>query len=75
VAKIAGPYSAVTGTATQFSASGSLDPDGSIAQYRWDFAGLGAGSGPTPSFTFTKTGTHLVSLTVTDNLAEKLDQH
>lgn len=71
VARIAGPFSAVTGTATQFSASGSVDPDGSIAQYRWDFAGLGTGNGPTPSFTFTKTGTHLVSLTVTDNLGAK----
>lgn len=71
VARIAGPYSAVTGTATQFSASGSLDPDGSIAQYKWDFAGLGTGTGPTPSFTFTRTGTHLVSLTVTDNLGAK----
>lgn len=71
VANIAGPYSAVTGTATQFSASGSLDPDGSIAQYRWDFAGLGTGSGATPSFTFTKTGTHLVSLTVTDNFGAR----
>lgn len=71
LAKIAGPHSAVTGTATQFSASGSLDPDGSITQYRWDFAGLGTGTGPTPSFTFTRTGTHLVSLTITDNLGAK----
>lgn len=71
VANIAGPYSAVTGTATQFSASGSFDPDGSITQYRWDFAGLGTGTGASPSFIFTKTGTHLVSLTVTDNVGAK----
>jgi RHS repeat-associated protein len=71
VANIAGPYSAVTSTATQFSASGSFDPDGSITQYRWDFAGLGTGTGATPTFTFTKTGTHLVSLTVTDNVGAK----
>jgi RHS repeat-associated protein len=71
VAKIAGPYSAVTGTGTPFSASGSFDPDGSIAQYRWDFAGMGTGTGATPSFTFTKTGVHLVSLTVTDNVGAK----
>jgi RHS repeat-associated protein len=71
VANIAGPYSAVTGTATQFSASGSFDPDGSIAQYKWDFAGLGTGTGANPSFTFTQTGTHLVSLSVTDNLGAK----
>lgn len=71
VANIAGPYSAITGTTTQFSASGSFDPDGSIAQYKWDFAGLGTGTGATPTFTFTQTGTHLVSLTVTDNVGAK----
>ena len=71
VANIAGPYSAITGKSTQFSASGSFDPDGSITQYRWDFAGLGTGTGATPSFTFTRTGTHLVSLTVTDNVGAK----
>ncbi|HEX7774162.1 MAG TPA: PKD domain-containing protein, partial [Pyrinomonadaceae bacterium] len=71
IANIAGPYSAVTGTATQFSASGSFDPDGSITQYRWDFAGLGTGTGASPSVTFTETGIHLVSLTVTDNVGAK----
>lgn len=71
VAKIAGPYTAFTGTPTQFSASGSIDPDGAITQFNWDFAGLGSGAGGTPSFTFTHTGTHLVSLTVTDNLGAK----
>lgn len=71
VAYIAGAYSAVTGSATQFSASGSFDPDGTITQYKWDFAGLGSGTGANPSFTFTQTGTHLVSLTVTDNLGAR----
>jgi RHS repeat-associated protein len=71
VAYIAGPYAAVTGIATQFSASGSFDPDGSIAQYRWEFAGLGTALGPSPSFTFTTPGIHLVSLTLTDNLGAK----
>jgi RHS repeat-associated protein len=71
VAHIAGPYSAVTGTSTQFSASGSFDPDGSIAQYKWDFAGLGTGAGPTANFTFTNIGIHVVTLTVTDNWGAK----
>ena len=71
VANIAGPYSAVSGTATQFSASGSFDPDGSITQYKWDFAGLGTATGASPTFTFTRTGTHLVSLAVTDNVGAK----
>ncbi len=71
VPKIAGPFTAVTGTAIQFSSSGSFDPDGSIAQYKWDFAGLGSATGPSPTFTFTNRGTHLVSLTVTDNVGAK----
>ena len=71
VAYLGGPYSAVTGTATQFSGSGCFDPDGSIVQYQWDFAGLATASGVTASFTFTNTGVHLVSLTVTDNQGAK----
>ena len=71
IAYISSAYSAVRGTATQFSASGSFDPDGSIAQYKWDFAGLGTASGATPTFTFSSTGTHLVSLNVTDNVGAK----
>ena len=71
IAKIAGPNSAVTGSPTQFSSSSSFDPDGSITQYKWDFGGLGTGTGATPTFTFPQTGTHLVSLSVTDNVGAK----
>lgn len=71
VAKITGPLTAVTGTATQFNSSGSFDPDGSITQYNWAFAGVGTGTGASPTFTFVNTGTHLVSLTVTDNVGAK----
>jgi RHS repeat-associated protein len=68
---IAGPFSAVAGSATQFSSTGSFDPDGTIAQYKWDFGGLGSATGASPSFTFTNRGTHLVSLMVTDNWGAK----
>lgn len=61
-----GPYSAVSGTPVQFNGTGSSDPDGTITQYQWNFAD-GAASGASPSHTFTSSGTHLVTLTVTDN--------
>jgi len=68
---IAGPFSAVASSATQFSSSGSFDPDGTIAQYKWDFGGLGSATGASPSFTFPNRGTYLVSLMVTDNWGAK----
>ena len=63
-----GPYSGRPGTAISFNGSGSRDPDGSIASYRWDWGdGTSAGSGATPSHTFASSGTFTVRLTVTDN--------
>ena len=63
-----GPYSGRPGTAISFNGSGSRDPDGSIASYRWDWGdGTSAGSGATPSHTYASSGTFTVRLTVTDN--------
>ena len=49
----------------QFDGSGSSDPDGSIASYRWRWAG-GTASGVKPRATFAA-GTYEVTLTVTDD--------
>jgi YVTN family beta-propeller protein len=52
-----------------FDASASGDPDGSIANYDWEF-GDGAqasNGGPTPSHSYTKPGTYKATLTLTDN--------
>lgn len=51
-----------------FDGSGSSDPDGMIANYRWSFGDGTAGSGVTVSHTYAASGTYAVSLTVTDNL-------
>jgi Domain of unknown function (DUF1929)/PKD domain len=65
-----GPY---PGTATQpiyFNASGSSDPDGTIASYQWNFGdpnNTTAGSGVSPTHTYSKAGSYTVTLTVTDN--------
>ncbi len=57
------------GEATQFDATSSMDDDGSIARYDWDF---GDGSslpdgGPTPSHVYTQAGHYQPRLIVTDN--------
>jgi large repetitive protein len=57
-----------TGTAITFT-SGSTDPDGTVASYRWDFDGNGTtdATGPTVSRSFSDNGTPTVSLSVTDD--------
>ncbi|MFD5213473.1 PKD domain-containing protein [Microbacterium sp. NPDC058345] len=53
--------------ACAFDASGSTDPDGSIAGYAWDFGDNGASTGAAPSHQFLASGDYEVTLTVTDN--------
>ena len=51
-----------------FSGAGSLDPDGNVVSYLWDFDDNGATSTATnPSYSFVDPGVYTVSLTVTDN--------
>ncbi len=50
-----------------FDASGSSDPDGTVAGYAWDFGDGAVGSGVTASHTFAADGTYSVKLTVTDD--------
>ena len=50
-----------------FDASSSLDPNGSIASYAWDFGDGSTGSGASVSHTFAQDGTFTVRVTVTDS--------
>ncbi len=61
--------SATVGKPVNFDASGSADPDGTIAGYAWNFGDgtLAVRSNPTISHTYSAPGTYTVRLTLTDN--------
>jgi len=61
------PTSPLAGETVQFDASGSSDPDGSIASYNWNFSDGGTASGAVVSHMFASHGTITATLTVTDN--------
>jgi PKD repeat protein len=63
-----GPYTGTAGQAVQFDGSGSLDPDGIIAAYDWDFGDGSTGTGVNPTHTYAAAGTYTVTLTVTDDM-------
>ena len=50
-----------------FDASGSNDPDGSIASYVWDFGDSNSNTGAQVTHTYAAGGSYFVTLTVTDN--------
>ena len=68
LATASGPGAALDegGTAT-FSAAGSLDPNGSIVSFAWDFGDGSSGSGESVSHVYAQDGAYTVRLTVTDN--------
>jgi PKD repeat protein len=59
--------SSCSGLACSFDGSGSSDPDGTIADYAWDFGDGSTGSGAIASHTYAAAGTYMVVLTVTDD--------
>ena len=68
LAALNGPAGAIAeGDSATFDASGSLDPNGTIASYAWDFGDGSTGSGASVSHTFAQDGAFTVRVTVTDN--------
>jgi DNA/RNA endonuclease G (NUC1) len=68
LAAIEGPAGAIAeGDTASFSAASSLDPNGTIASYEWDFGDGSTGSGVSVTHTFVQDGSFTVRVTVTDN--------
>lgn len=64
----AGPdKTSLFGTAVNFNGSASLDPDGSITAYNWDFQDSSTSSLMSTSHNYTAPGAYSVTLTVTDS--------
>jgi PKD repeat protein len=64
----ASPGTGVAGTSVTFDASGSLDRDGTIASYVWNFGDqTPLGQGAKVVHGYAKAGTYTATLTVTDN--------
>lgn len=60
--------STINNTAVSFDASTSVDPDGTIASYSWNFGDGITATGKTASHTYANGKTYQATLTVTDNL-------
>ncbi len=63
----ASPSSGQSPLTVQFDASGSVDMDGTIVSYAWDFGDGKSGSGEKVSYTYKNFGTFAASLKVTDD--------
>ena len=63
----AAPSAVVPGEPVRFDAAGSLDGDGWIVSYQWDFGDGAFARGPTVEHQFFTPGTYPVVLTVVDN--------
>jgi len=66
-AKINGPYSTNLGQAIVFNSNGSVDTDGAIVSFLWQFGDGTTSSEQNPSHTYSNVGDYTVSLTVTDD--------
>jgi DNA/RNA endonuclease G (NUC1) len=68
IGAILGPSGPIAeGDTASFDASGSLDPNGTVASYAWDFGDGSIGSGVSVTHTYAQDGAYTVRLTVTDS--------
>jgi IgA peptidase M64/PKD domain-containing protein/putative Ig domain-containing protein/Big-like domain-containing protein/flagellar hook capping protein FlgD len=62
-----GPYYGAVGIPLAFHGEGSSDPDGQPLRSDWAFGDGTTGTGPAPQHTYAASGSHSVTLTVTDD--------
>ena len=55
------------GKTSSFNASGSIDPDGEVISWNWDFGDGNRSSGKTVSHSYSSADNYTVTLTITDN--------
>ncbi len=61
------PSSGVGPLLVSFNGSTSIDPDGVLVSYAWDFGDGNTGSGVAPVHTYATPGSYIATLTVTDD--------
>jgi len=66
-ALLALPTSGTAPLLVSVSAAGSIDPDGSIVSFNWDFGNGQTAAGLQSQVTYTTPGTYVITLTVKDN--------
>ena len=71
VADAGGYYHGLIREAIEFSADQSIDAEGNIASYYWDFGDGATATGKTPEHTYFNRGVYTVTLTVTDATGKK----
>lgn len=67
IASIVAPASSLEGDSVPFNATGSVDPNGSVTSYAWDFGDGAAGEGISVSHVYAQDGVYTARLTITDN--------
>jgi hypothetical protein len=67
IGSIVAPASAAESDTVSFTAAGSVDPNGSVVAYTWDFGDGSSGTGVSASHTYAQDGVFTVRLTITDN--------
>ena len=62
-----GPYFGTAGVPVMFDGSASVDTDGEIVSWEWDFGDGNTGTGETAEHTYAEDGDYVVTLCVTDD--------
>jgi len=65
-----GPYTGEVGQPVSFSSAGSMDTDGSIVSFLWDFGDGTSGTAANPTHTYTVASKYTVNLTVMDDVGD-----